>query len=156
MELTGEHTFAAPRERVWEFMLDPEVLRGCLPGCEKLELVGPDEYTATMKIGVAMVRGTFTGRVKISDKQEPERYRMLVEGKGTQGQVSGEGSLELIAEGERTRVRYAGEANVRGTLARVGARVMQPAAKMIVGQFFQCLESKAAAANPSEPAGTGA
>lgn len=144
MELVGEHTFAASRERVWEFMLDPEVLRQCLPGCEKLELTGPDEYAATMKIGVAMIRGTFEGRVKISDKQEPERYTMLVEGKGTQGQVSGTGNLELIEEDGKTRVKYAGEANVRGTIARVGARVMQPAAKMIVGQFFQCLETKAA------------
>ncbi|MDP9370130.1 MAG: carbon monoxide dehydrogenase subunit G [Chloroflexota bacterium] len=144
MELVGEHTFAAPRERVWQFMLDPEVLRQCLPGCEKLELIGPDEYAATMKIGVAMIRGTFEGRVKISDKQEPERYTMLVEGKGSQGQVSGTGNLELIEEDGKTRVKYAGDANVRGTIARVGARVMQPAAKMIVGQFFQCLESKAA------------
>ncbi len=144
MELVGEHTFAAPRERVWAFMLDPEVLRQCLPGCEKLELTGPDEYAATMKIGVAMIRGTFEGRVKISDKQEPERYTMLVEGKGSQGQVSGTGTLELIEEDGQTRVKYAGDANVRGTIARVGARVMQPAAKMIVGQFFQCLESKAA------------
>jgi len=142
MELSGDHTFAAPREQVWAHLLDPEVLRSCLPGCEKLELTGPDEYTATMKIGVAAIRGTFQGRVKISDKQEPESYRMLVEGKGAQGQVSGEGLLTLIAEGDNTVVRYHGEANVRGTIARVGGRVMQPAAKMIVGQFFKCLESK--------------
>ncbi len=75
MELSGEHTFAAPREQVWRFLLDPDVLRKCLPGCERLETTGPDEYQATMKIGVGMVRGTFTGRVRISDKQEPERYR---------------------------------------------------------------------------------
>ena len=143
MELTGEHTFAAPRERVWRFLLDPETLRQCLPGCERLEEVGPDEYEATMKIGVAMIRGTYQGRVKISDKQEPASYRMLVEGKGAAGQVSGEGVLELSEDGSQTRVHYTGTANVRGTLARVGARVMQPAAKMVVGQFFNCLESKA-------------
>ncbi len=150
MELTGDHTFAAPRERVWEMMLDPEVLRSCLPGCEKLELTGPDEYTATMKIGVAAIRGTFQGRVKISDKVEPESYRMLVEGKGAQGQVSGEGSLTLRDEGEQTVVQYHGEANVRGTIARVGGRVMLPAAKMIVGQFFKCLESKTVATPTGE------
>ena len=50
MELTGEHTFNVPREKVWKFMLDPEVLKACLPGCEKLEAVGEDEYVATMKI----------------------------------------------------------------------------------------------------------
>ncbi len=142
MELSGDHV-AAPRERVWRFMLDPETLRQCLPGCERLDEVGPDEYEATMKIGVAMIRGTYQGRVKISDKQEPERYRMLVEGKGAAGQISGEGLLELDDEGGQTRVRYTGNANVRGTLARVGTRVMQPAAKMIVGQFFDCLSSKA-------------
>jgi carbon monoxide dehydrogenase subunit G len=143
MELTGEHTFAAPRERVWQFLLDPETLRQCLPGCERLEAVGPDEYEATMKIGVAAIRGTYQGRVKISDKDEPASYRMLVEGKGGAGQVSGEGRLELIEEDGQTRVRYSGTATIRGTLARVGARVMQPAAKMVVGQFFNCLEAKA-------------
>jgi carbon monoxide dehydrogenase subunit G len=143
MELTGEHTFEAPRQRVWEFLLDPAVLQQCLPGCERLEQVGPDEFAATMKIGIAMIRGTFEGRVKISDKQEPERYRMLVEGSGPQGQVSGEGTLELVEAGGKTVVRYSGLANVRGTLARVGARMIQPAARTIVSQFFTCLESKA-------------
>jgi carbon monoxide dehydrogenase subunit G len=146
MELTGEHTFDAPREQVWTFLLDPAVLRQCLPGCERLEEVGPDEYTATMKIGIAMIRGTFEGRVKISDKQEPERYTMQVEGSGPQGQVSGTGTLELVENGGTTTVRYRGDATVRGTLARVGARMIQPAAKTIVGQFFGCLEKKAASA----------
>jgi uncharacterized protein len=144
MELVGEHTFSAPRETVWRFLLDPETLRQCLPGCEKLEQTGDDEFNATMKIGVAMIRGTFNGSVKITDKQEPERYTMAVEGSGPQGQVSGEGTLELIEQEGSTLVRYKGDATVRGTLARVGARVMQPAAKMIVGQFFSCLESRAA------------
>jgi carbon monoxide dehydrogenase subunit G len=143
MELTGEHTFSAPRERVWEFLLDPETLKQCLPGCEKLDVIGPDEYSATMKIGIAMIKGTFAGRVKISEKQEPERYKMLVEGSGPQGQVSGEGTLELIEQDGKTVVRYHGDANVRGTIARVGARMIQPAARTIVGQFFGCLEGKA-------------
>lgn len=142
MDLAGEHTFAAPRQQVWDLLLDPETLRSCLPGCERLEPVGPGEYEATMRIGVAAIRGTYQGRVKISDQQAPERYRMLVEGKGPAGQVSGEGELVLVDEGGATRVQYTGKANVRGTLARVGARVMQPAAKMVVGQFFNCLSSK--------------
>lgn len=145
MELSGEHRFSAPRETVYNFLLDPDTLESCLPGCEQLEKVGEDEYTATMKIGIGMIRGTFTGRVKISDKQEPSSYRMLVEGKGPQGQVSGEGSLELAEEGDGTVVHWSGDANVRGTLARIGSRVIKPAASTIVGQFFNCLESKATA-----------
>ncbi len=143
MELKGDHTFDAPREDIWTFLLDPETLRQCLPGCERLEEIGPDEYEATMKIGVAAIRGTYQGRVKISDKQEPSSYRMSVEGKGGAGQVSGEGTLNLIDEGDKTRVEYSGTANVRGTLARVGGRVMRPAAKMVVNQFFNCLGEKA-------------
>jgi carbon monoxide dehydrogenase subunit G len=90
-----------------------------------------------------MIKGTFTGKVKILDKVEPSSYRMEVEGSGPQGQVSGAGTLELIMQDNQTTVRYNGEANIRGTIARVGARMIQPAARQIVGQFFGCLESKA-------------
>ena len=143
MELVGEHTFNAARQQVWDFLLDPEMLRQCLPGCEKFEQTGDDEYAATMKIGVAMIKGTFAGKVKITDKVEPESYTMEVEGSGPQGQVSGVGKLTLVESDGVTTVQYTGDANVRGTIARVGARMVQPAARQIVGQFFGCLEGKA-------------
>lgn len=143
MELSGDHRFAAPRERVWELLLDPRILEQCLPGAENLVEVGPEEYEATMKIGVAAIRGTYQGRVRIADKDAPNSYRMFVEGKGPAGQISGDARMELFEEDGGTRVHWSGNANVRGTLARVGGRVMQPAAKMIVGQFFTCLEGKA-------------
>lgn len=145
MQLSGEHRFTAPRERVYEFMLDPDTLRSCLPGCEQLDETGEDEYSATMRIGIGMIKGTFTGKVQISDRNEPSSYRMRVEGKGPQGQVSGDGVLELIEDDNGgTLVKWSGDANVRGTLARIGSRVIQPAASTIVGQFFKCLEQKAA------------
>jgi uncharacterized protein len=143
MELVGEHTFNAPRQQVWDFLLDPNVLQQCLPGCEKLDKLGEDEYAATMKIGIAMIKGTFSGKVKITDKVEPESYTMEVEGSGPQGQVSGVGKLELVEAEGKTTVKYHGDAQVRGTIARVGARMVQPAARQIVGQFFGCLEGKA-------------
>ena len=65
MQLTGEHTFDAPREVVWKFLMDPAVLEACLPGAENMTEVGPDEYTATMKVGIAMIKGTFTGKVAL-------------------------------------------------------------------------------------------
>ena len=143
MEVSGDHSFNAPRELVWGFMLDPETLKQCLPGCERLDEIGPDEYEATMKIGIGAIRGVYQGRVKISDKNEPSSYTMLVEGKGPAGNVSGEGNIELVEADGGTKVHWSGKANVRGTLARIGGRVLQPAAKTIVGQFFGCLESKA-------------
>jgi carbon monoxide dehydrogenase subunit G len=145
MEVSGTHHFSAPRERVWRLLLDPDILQQCLPGVEDFVEVGPEEYEARMKIGVAAIRGTYQGRVKIEGKDEPNSYRMVVEGKGPAGQISGDATIALsqAADDGGTRVDWTGNANVRGTLARVGGRVMQPAAKMIVGQFFNCLEGKA-------------
>ena len=141
MELSGEHVFNMPREQVYKMMLDPEVLKKSLPGCEKLEAIGEDEYAATMKIGIAMIKGTFSGKVKITDKVEPESYTMHIEGSGPQGQVNGSGKLEFIEDGDKTTVKYAGDASVSGTIARVGARMIQPAARTIAGQFFKSIES---------------
>jgi carbon monoxide dehydrogenase subunit G len=133
MHLEGEYKLPAPPERVYEYMQDPDVLKECLPGCERLELISEDEYAATMTIGVAMIKGKYDGRVK-----------MLVEGKGPQGQVSGEGLLTFASDGQGgTIIHYAGDATVRGMLARIGARVIQPAAKMIVGKFFEALHNTA-------------
>lgn len=148
MQLSGDYTFNATPEAVYALMLDPDTLMTCLPGCERLELVGEDEYEATMTIGVAMIKGKYQGRVKISDKQEPTSFRMLVEGKGAQGQVSGEGLIEISQGEDGTVVNWSGDPQVRGTLARIGSRVIQPAAKMIVGQFFKCLE-KTLSSQPS-------
>ena len=143
MQISGQHAFSAPPEEVWNFLLDPEVLKASLPGCERLEEVGPDEYEATMTIGIAMIKGKYDGKVKITDKDEPHSYKMAIEGKGPQGQVSGIGTIELEPKDGGTLVHYAGDATVRGVLARVGARVMQPAAKMITGQFFDRMEQQA-------------
>jgi len=144
MHLEGEYRLPAPPEQVYQYMQDPDVLKECLPGCEKLERIGEDEYAATMTIGVAMIKGRYDGRVKISDKVEPSSFRMLIEGKGPQGQVTGDGMLQFEPDGESgTLIKYAGDATVRGMLARIGSRVIQPAAKMIVGKFFEALHNTA-------------
>jgi len=150
MQLSGDYTLSAPPTEVWAQMLDPETLKACLPGCESLEAVGEDEYDAVMTIGIGMIKGRYGGHVKISDKQEPDSFRMLVEGKGPQGQVSGEGLLEFTAnEAGGTLLKWSGDANVRGVLARIGGRVIQPAAKTIVNKFFSKLNERLEATSTS-------
>lgn len=141
MQITGEHTINAPREQVYDALLDPEVLKGALPGCEKLEEVGPDEYIATMTMGVAMIKGKYDGKVRITDQDRPNGFTMHIEGKGPQGQIGGVGKLSFEDVDGGTLVKYTGDANVRGLLARIGGRVIQPAAKMIVGRFFESLQT---------------
>lgn len=124
-------------------MLDPEILKSALPGCEELEEIGPNEYRAVMTIGVAMIKGKYDGLVKITDDVRPESFTMQIEGKGPQGQLTGVGTLkfEEVSDSETT-VIYEGDANVKGMLARIGSRVIQPAANMIVGKFFSELPAK--------------
>ena len=143
MEITGEHKVPASQEATYDAMLDPEVLKGALPGCERLEEVGENEYVATMTIGVAMIKGKYDGKVKITDLNRPNSFTMHIEGKGPQGQLSGVGDLTFEAiDDQNTLVKYRGDANVRGMLARIGARVVQPATKMIVGKFFDEMTSQ--------------
>ncbi|MCA9834088.1 MAG: carbon monoxide dehydrogenase subunit G [Thermomicrobiales bacterium] len=143
MKLSGDQIIPASQEAVYDAMLDPETLKGALPGCEALEEIGPNEYKAAMTIGVAMIKGKYDGHVKITDAVRPESFTMHIEGKGPQGQISGVGTVrfEAVSENE-TKVIYDGDATVRGMLARIGARVVQPAANMIVGKFFTELAGK--------------
>lgn len=146
MQLNGDYTLSASPQEVYQAMLDPEVLKACLPGCESLTEVGPDEYEAVMTIGIGMIKGRYGGHVKISDKNEPDSFTMLVEGKGPQGQIGGEGKITLSpTKSGGTHLAWEGDANVRGVLARIGGRVIQPAAKTIVNKFFGELEDRFAA-----------
>jgi len=136
MRIEGSYDLRAPRDRVWQALLDPDQLSKAMPGCEKLEAVGPDEYTATLKVGVAAVKGTFQGKVRLSDKEPPARYRMAVEGSGGPGFVRGEASMELSEIEGGTRIAYTAEVQVGGLIAGVGQRMLGGVARMLVDQFF--------------------
>jgi len=149
MKLAGEQVLSAPRERVWDLFNDPERLSRLLPGCEKLETLGPDEYGGTINVGIASVKGVYTGKLKIEDKRRPEHYKMLVDGKGKQGFMRGSGTLDLETHDRAsTVVKYSGDVQVGGPLVQVGQRIIDSAAKMMLGQFFAAADAelKAAAA----------
>jgi carbon monoxide dehydrogenase subunit G len=136
MKIEGSHDIAAPRQEVWEAFLDPEQLRQAIPGCEKLERIGDDEYRATMKVGVAAVKGTFEGKVRIMDKKAPESYRMAVEGSGGPGFIRGETLIALADADPGTRVTYTADVQVGGLIAGVGQRLLGGVSKMMADQFF--------------------
>ena len=136
MKIEGSHDIPVPRQKVWDAFLDPDRLRQAIPGCEKLEALGNDEYRATMKVGVGPVKGTFEGRVKIADKKPPESYRMAVEGTGGPGFVRGETLITLTEAGDGTRVSYSADVQVGGLIAGVGQRMLGGASKMMADQFF--------------------
>jgi len=136
MKLQGSHDVPAPRQKVWEAFLDPEQLRQAIPGCEKLEALGNDEYRAVMKIGVAAVKGTFEGKVKLSDKNPPNSYRMHAEGSGGPGFVRADTVITLSDIESGTRVSYDADVQVGGLIAGVGQRMLGGVSKMMADQFF--------------------
>jgi len=136
MKLEGSNDIPAPRERVWTAFLDPAVLKQAIPGCEKLEAIGDGEYKATMKIGVAAVKGTFEGKVRLFDLKPPESYRMAVDGSGGPGFIRGETQITLSDADGGTRVTYTADVQVGGLIAGVGQRMIGGVSKMMADQFF--------------------
>jgi len=146
MEVSGDYKFKATQDKVWDILMDKAALQKALPGCERFEEVGDNEYEVTMKIGVASIKGVYNGKISMADFQKPDHYILKVEGAGGQGFLTGEGIFDLSQEGEgdklRTVVKYKGIANVGGTLAGIGARMLQPVAKMMAGNFFKAMEKQ--------------
>src|SRR5712692_7757387 len=136
MKIEGAHDIPVARQKVWEAFLDPERLRQAIPGCEKLEALGNDEFKAVMKIGVAAVKGTFEGKVRLTDKKAPDSYRMAVEGSGGPGFVRGEAVITLTDTAGGTRVSYSADVQVGGLIAGVGQRMLGGVSKMMADQFF--------------------
>jgi uncharacterized protein len=143
MKIVGTHELRAKRERVFQALVDPAVLQRCIPGCERLEKTGENSYSATLRAGVGSIKGLFTGNIRLEDMQPPSRYRIVVEGKGQPGFLKGSGDLALEEVDGLTVVNYAGEVQVGGTLAGVGQRMIQGAAKMMASQFFTAIEAEA-------------
>ncbi len=142
MKLEGTYTFNAPREVVYKVLLSPAALKACMPGCERLEETAPDVFESVMKIGVASVKGTFTGKVQMKEKTPPAAFTMDVEGSGLAGFMKGEGRVELVDLGGKTEVKYAGDAQVGGLIAGVGQRMIGGVAKVMIGQFFKAMEEQ--------------
>ena len=142
MKVEGSYTFDAPRERVWSVLLDPGALKNCVPGCETMTPTGPDQYEATMKVGVAAIRGSYKGTIRITEKNEPSGYQLQVEGRGGPGFVKGTAQIQLVDQGQSTQVNVQGDGQVGGTVAGVGQRMLGGVAKMLMGQFFDCLKKQ--------------
>jgi carbon monoxide dehydrogenase subunit G len=152
VKVSGTHILNAPRDRVWQLLNDPAFLKVCLPGCESMEAIGPDRYQATLTVGIAAVKGKYTGSVSLSEKEPPQRFTMRVEGKGTGGFMQGTGLLELADDAQGTKVTYQGDVQVGGPIASVGQRLLDGAAKMMVGQFFTTVNAQLGALSSPPPA----
>src|ERR1700733_13873920 len=120
MDMSGEYRIAAPREKVWAALNDPEILRQCIPGCEEIEKSSDTEFAAKVTAKVGPVKAKFGGKVKLSDIDPPNGYTISGEGSGgAAGFAKGGAVVKLTDDGDATRLAYVVQAQGGGEVARV-------------------------------------
>jgi uncharacterized protein len=143
LQVKGEARLSAPRSRVWATLLNADALQACLPGVQRFESVGEGQWDVTVTVGVAGIKGTYSGKVTIDERQPESSYRLTAEGSGGGNRIKGAAVITLSdAPDGGTVVAWDGDAQVAGTIAMVGQRLLQPASKMLAEQFFKCMGSK--------------
>lgn len=147
MEMTGERRIPAPRQRVWDALNDPEVLKASIAGCESLEQTDDGGFAATVTAKVGPVKAKFKGQVTLSDLNPPESYTISGEGKGgAAGFAKGGADVHLSEDGDGTVLTYKVNATVGGKLAQIGSRLIDGVAAKMADDFFGKFSELVAAA----------
>lgn len=136
----GEAEVAATAERIWAMLLDPATLQAVIPGCHKVEKISETHFLADVTLGIGPVKGRYRAEVQLRDLDPPRGVTLVGSAEGALGSGAAEGRISLVpADGERTLVRYAYQAAVGGKVASIGGRMLDGAARVIIGQFFAAL-----------------
>ncbi|MBE7637414.1 carbon monoxide dehydrogenase [Sneathiella sp. P13V-1] len=137
MEMHGEELINAPKEKVWEALNDPEILKQAIPGCEEIEKDSDTSFTAKVKVKVGPVKATFKGAVSLSNIDAPNGYTITGEGKGgAAGFGKGGADVSLTEADGGTLLKYDVKASVGGKMAQIGSRLIDSTAKKLAGEFF--------------------
>jgi len=166
MQMSGEQRIAAPRDRVWAALNDPEVLRRSIPGCQSLDMDGDDTMRAVVEVKIGPIGAKFNGAVTLSDVNPPESYTISGQGQGgTVGSAKGGARVRLVPDGDATLLNYDVDAEVGGRLAQLGGPIIDATAKQLAAKFFRQFGAEvegagaapaaaATAAAPAAPAST--
>ena len=140
----GEAVVSAPAERVWAMLLDPETLRAVIPGCHSVQKISDTHFRADVTIGIGPVKGRYRADVTLSDLDPPHAVTLGGSAEGALGFGGGEGRITLLPTGNGgTSIRYVYEAAIGGKVASIGGRLLDGAARVIIGQFFAALARQA-------------
>src|SRR5262244_3579649 len=137
MVMNGEVQLPAAQEAVWAKLNDPEVLKICIPGCESLEKLSDTEFQAVATNKIGPVKARFKGKVRLSDLDPPNSYKISGEGDGgVAGFAKGGAKVSLTDKDGGTLLTYDVEAQIGGKLAQLGQRLINSAAKKTADDFF--------------------
>jgi carbon monoxide dehydrogenase subunit G len=151
MKLSGQATLRGPVDRVYEALNDPAVLVRTIPGCERLDRVGPDAYRMTVTAGVASIKGTYVGDVRLTDQDAPRGFTMHAAGSGAPGTIAADVVVRLSAgEDGTTLLAYDADAVVGGMIGGVGQRMLTGVMKKTAGEFFAAVDNVLTGASPAD------
>jgi uncharacterized protein len=149
MDMTGEYRIPAPRQRVWDALFDPEILKQCIPGCEEIERTTDTEWKAKVRAKVGPVSATFRGAVTLTELDPPNGCKISGKGEGgAAGFAQGGADVRLADDGAGTVLNYEAHAQVGGKLAQIGSRFIDSTARKMAEEFFGKFASVVGAGQP--------
>ena len=136
MKLSGSYQINLEKQKVWEALNNPEILRKSIPGCEEFSKESDTEFSATATNKIGPFNASFTGTIELKDINAPNSYKILGSGNSPVGFASGEAEVKLEDHNEGTKLIYTVEANVGGKIAQIGSRLIDMTAKKMADIFF--------------------
>ncbi len=142
MHFEGEQTINAPIETVWAYFMDPNKVAQCAPGLKSMEILGPDHFKPTLNVGVGPVKATFTLDVTLAGLRPPNHAEVVARGVAAGSAVNISSAVDLEArDSSVTYMRWSADVAVSGTIASVGARLMESTAHKLTDKFFDCIRA---------------
>jgi len=147
MHFEGTVQINAPRDRVWAFVIDPNQVGQCGPGVESIEVIDDTHFKATAKVGVGFISARFVVNLEFVDLDAPNAATIKAHGQAPGSAVDADARMDLKdADGGGTTMDWSAEVNIAGTIASVGARLIEGTANKMIGQTFDCMRTKLEAA----------
>jgi carbon monoxide dehydrogenase subunit G len=141
MDFNGNHDFSASRNKVYAAFFDANVLAAAIPGCQKATWIDPQTVELIVDLNIPVIKGTYVGRLQVSDQQEPSHFKLSIQ----RTQVRGSATIDLAEDGNKTKLTYKGEAALDGKLKAADNVLVAQAAKVLLGQFFKGVEKQISA-----------
>jgi carbon monoxide dehydrogenase subunit G len=143
MKFSGTVDINAPRDRVWAFLMDPNEVGPCGPGVESIEVVDETHFKARAKVGIGFISAKFNIDMEIAEREEPDRAVIKAHGQAPGSAVDATATMSLRdGDGGGTTMDWGADVLIGGTIASVGARLIEGTANKMIGQTFDCIRTK--------------
>jgi carbon monoxide dehydrogenase subunit G len=143
MHFEGSVPIKASRDKVWAFVIDPEQVGQCGPGVESIEVIDDTHFKAAAKVGVGFISARFNVNMEFAELEAPDRAVIKAHGQAPGSAVDANASMKLSDDGDGgTVMDWVADVNLAGTLASVGARMIEGTANKMIGQTFECMKTK--------------